>query len=370
MGGTILSQGSFIAPATIIPVTIQVPSGIDWMRVLNYTTSGSDASGGDPLPIWGIEYYWQRGMPAGGAYVNFYVGDKGALFGNNMLYGGFNLYDPTGLTPGSQTPLGLPVPTFGSSDSTQPVVITSSTFGMFVGSVVRMSSTNQTDINGIDMVVSAITPDSSFTLLGASNALANNPGAAGGAGFYTIVNTAELFYPRRRYVTDIINGPNPLVSTSVAHGMTPGQTIRFSIPTLTTGASGMIELDEMYAIVTQVQDDYSFNINIDTSLFSPFVWPTISQQPSSFPIMIPFGEDTATALSSTGVQIPTIAGIQIPNTQSGILADAVVNTGFIGMTLGALGVNARSLNSITGPAGSNPGDLLLWTAGKAVYGGY
>jgi hypothetical protein len=233
-----------------------------------------------------------------------------------------------------------------------------------------MSNTNQTDVNSIDMVVTAINPNTSFTLLGSSNALANSPGFPGGGGNYTIINTSELFYPRKRYVTNIENSSLPLVSTSIAHGMTSGQTIRFSIPTLTTGASGMTQLDQMYAIVTQVQDDYSFNINIDTTLFSPFAWPTVFQQPSSFPIMIPFGEDTGTALASPYSQTPTIAGVQIEGAQSGILADAVVNTGYVGMILGSIGVNARSLNPITGPAGSNPGDLMFWVAGKSSYGGY
>lgn len=371
MDGTILSQGQLVLSASGNGQLVVVPSGIDWMRVFNFQNAA--ISGNSAAPWFGIDYYWQRGMPAGSAYITYRGNNTTTVMNSDViLSGGFTLYDPSGQSTGSLPLISNPVATTASTNATRPVVSTASTAGLEVGSVVRMSNTAQTDVNGVDMVVSAVTPGVSFELLFASNALANVPGAVGGAGFYRIINVSELFYPRHRYVTNVTQATAfaAVVSTSVAHGMTPGQEIRFTIPQLATGAQGMVQLNGQSANVVEVVDDYSFVIDLDTSSFSAFVWPTIAQQPSSFPIMVPFGEDTALSLISPFSQVPTVGGVQIPNTQSGLLADATVNTGVLGMFLGAGGVGEVSTQEILGPGiASVNNSPAFWVAGKASYGG-
>lgn len=367
MDGTILGQGTFTAPSTIVNQYIQIPSGADWMRVVNYTRQGT--VGG--ASAFGFRYYWQRGMPAGSALVEYYANGGAVVTGDLITSGGFTLYDPSGQTQGALPLLGNPVVTSASTNATRPVVSTMNTAGLSVGSVVRMSNTAQTDVNGIDMVVGTIVTDTSFTLLTASNALATAPGAIGGAGFYRIVNTSPLFYPRRRYITNITQAVNAQVSTSVAHGLTVGQEVRFNIPAV----SGMIQLNAtpqnnyLAASIVSVVDDYNFTINIDTTSYTAFTWPTIAQQPSDFPQVIPFGEDTATSINSIAAQTPTVGGIQIYNTNTGLLADSTVNTGYLGMILGTGGTGAISSAAITGPAGSAASDVVYWVAGKSTYGG-
>jgi hypothetical protein len=242
-------------------------------------------------------------------------------------------------------------------------------------------------VNGIDFVVGAVTANTSFTLLTASNALATAPGAIGGAGFYRIVynGNSPLFYPRRRTITNITQAANAQVSTSVAHGLTPGQVIRFNIPVVSGMTQLNPQLDNNYfpqssssaAIVQTVVDDYNFTININTLGYSAFTFPTIAQQPSSFPSFTPIGEDTATALASITAQVPTIGGVQIFNTNTGILADSTVNTGYLGMVLGTGGVGTILTSPIIGPSGAitwssgnaPTGDTMMWRAGKSSYGG-
>ena len=273
-----------------------------------------------------------------------------------LLSGGFTLYDPSNqnITP----QLSAPVATTAVTNATRPVVSTANTAGLSVGSVVRLSLNNQTDDTGPEFVVGAVVANTSFTLLTASNPLANVPGAVGGAsGFYRIVLQNELFYPRKRYVVNITQAINPTVSTSVAHGMTAGQAVRLYIPAV----SGMVQLNPsaqnnyQYATILAVVDDYNFIIDIDTSAMTAFSWPTVAQQPSQYPIMVPVGENTGAALSfpaNLQVQVPQIAGVQIPNTQVGILADATVNTGFLGMVLGSGGLGNALGTAILGPAGA------------------
>lgn len=370
MDGTILGQGSFVVGATVVNQVIQIPSGVDWLKVLNYTQMGTNGG----AAASGVEFFWQRGMAAGTGVVRYKINttDVHALQGDTLLTGGFTLYDPSGQTLGAQPLLGNPSATTASTNATRPVVSAASTAGIAVGTVVRMSNTAQTDVNGIDMVVGAVTANTNFTLLTATNALATVPGAIGGAGFYRIVNANSLFYPRRRFITNITQAVNANVSTSVSHGLTPGQRVRFNIPDV----SGMIQLNATpfnnYAGVTVVSvvDAYNFTINVDTTSYTAFTFPTILQQPSSFPIVVPFGEDTAVALASNTAQVPLEAnGQQIFNTNTGILADSTVNTGYLGMLLGT-GGNGNALGAaITGPAGTAAADVVYWVAGKSTYGG-
>lgn len=369
MDGTIIGQGSFTVGATVVPQIIQIPSGADWMWVRNATRQGT--VGG--ASAFGFRYYWQRGFGAGGALVEYYANGGAVVTGDLLASGGFTLYDPSGQTTGAQALQGPTVAVSAATNATRPVVTHTADTNVVVGSIVRMSNTAQTDVNGVDMVVGTVTNSTTFTLLTATNALATAPGAIGGAGFYRIINNGNtaLFYPRRRFVTNITQAVNANVSTSVAHGLTVGQEVRFNIP----AASGMIQLNGTSAnnyqpaIIVSVVDDYNFTINIDTSAFTAFTWPTIAQQPTSFPIVAPIGEDTATSLASPVAQTPTIGGVQIFNTNSGILADSTVNTGFLGMILGT-GANGNiSGAAITGPAGSVAADVVYWVAGKSTYGG-
>jgi hypothetical protein len=396
MDGTIIGQGSFVASPIAAsglgairtysnPVIIKIPSGADWVKVRNYSAYGANGvttanfQGTGNASI-GVEFYWQRGMAPGTGIVVYKGATTAALAGDTFVSGGFTLYDPSA----AGTYLGNPVATTATTNATQPVVSTTNTAGLTVGSVVRMSNTAQTDINGIDMVVSAVTANTSFTLLFTANALATAPGVIGGAGFYRIVsNFNPLFYPRRRQITNISQALNAVVSTSAAHGYVAGQIVRFNIPAV----SGMIQLNPtpqnnyLFATVVTVIDAYDFTINIDTTGFTAFTFPTSvpNQLPVTQPEVIPVGENTALALLSTQPQTPIdIFGNPINATNSGILSDATVNTGFLGMILGSGGNGTALGTPIIGPAGSgatsNAGvisspDTLYWVAGKSTYGG-
>lgn len=362
MDGTILQKGSFTVGATVVPVTVQIPANADFMWVRNYTRQGT--VGG--ASAFGFRYYWQRGMAAGSAMAEYYANGGAVVTGDTLTAGGFTLYDPSG------NPVGNTVAISAVTNATRPVVTHTSDTSVVVGSIVRLSSTAQTDVNGVDMVVGTVGSDTSFTLLTATNALATAPGAIGGAGSYRVINFDPLYYPRRRFVTNITRATNAQVSTSVAHQYVPGQAVRFTIPAV----SGMTQLNAtpdnnyLVATVATVVDSYNFTINVDTSAFTAFTWPTIAQQPSNFPEVAPVGENTAFALSSTAAQTPIdLNGQQINATNSGILSDSTVNTGFLGMILGTGGTGVISSAALTGPAGSVTDDVVYWVAGKSTYGG-
>lgn len=368
MDGTILSQGSFVSNALNTPRVVVVPSGIDWMYVYNYTLAGA---AGAAAPSLGYEFYWQRGMAAGTGMVWYKSNAAETVNVDTLVSGGFTLYDPSGQTAGAVPLVGNAVATTASTNAVRPVVSTADTTGVDVGTVVRMSNTAQDDVNGIDMVVGAVTPGVNFTLLTATNALATAPGVVGGAGFYRIVNVDSLFYPRRRYIVDITRAANAQIATSVEHSLTVGQQVRFRIP----AESGMIQLNPtaennyLSATVVSVDDAYNFSVDVDSTAFTAFTWPTDAQTPCDFPQVIPFGEDTAASISSVAAQTPLFMGEQVYNTNTGLLADATVNTGFLGMSLGVGGDGTSLGAAITGPAGSAAAETIFWRAGKSSFGG-
>lgn len=398
MDGTILGQGTFQASYSGTnpdpgnaddqagnQVVIQIPSAADWVIVRNFTESGIAGTNGAWLngndnAFIGVEFYWQRGMLPGTAFVKYYSDGTAVLNGDTLINGGFTIYDPTGQQAGSGPLLGAPVATTGTTNATRPVVSTGDTSGIVPGTVIRMSNTGQNDVDGIDMVVSAVTTNTNFTLLYASNALANVPGAVGAAGFYRIVYYPSYWYPKRRVVTDISQAANAVVSTALEHSMTVGQAIRFNIPSV----AGMIQLNPttanqyLYATVVAVIDPYNFVIDTNTLAFTAFHWPTVAQQASSFPTFEPVGENTSFALQANMNQFPQYQGQNVNNANGGVFADATVNTGFYGMILGSGGDASISANPIIGPAGSvhfaaddsiDRTDTMYWVSGKAEFGG-
>lgn len=401
MDGTILGQGSFTAQylganptpgsatdIVALPQLIQVPSGCDWISVRNYTKSGqaglaSVFFGGTANGVAGVEYYWQRGMPAGSALVSYKTSAGSGLNSDTITSGGFTFYAPGSQLVNAQQFLGNPVAITAITNVQQPVVSTASTAGVVVGSIVRISGAAAIGVTG-NFVVSAVTANTSFTLLAASNKLANDTGVTvpfgSNTASYQLVNFDPIYYPRSRMITSITSAPNAVVATSVPHQYVPGQQVRFNIP----AASGMVQLNPsaynnyLSATVIAVIDLYTFSINIDTTGFTAFTYPTFSQQPSSYPEVVPLGENTAFALTSPASQTPTDAnGNPIFAANTGILSDSTVNTSFLGILLGAGGTGTVLTTPISGPAGTAhfttanvvSGDVMYWLAGKSTYGG-
>lgn len=399
MDGTILSQGTFNSTYNLAnpnpgnaeyqagnSVIIQVPSTADWVKIYNQTSFATSGNSGvyyqgTADAFLATEYYWQRNMANGTALVNFKANGTQVISSDYMTSGGVSIYDPTAQLAGSAPILGTPVAVTTVSNATQPLVDTGSTAGLYIGAVVRLYGTTSTDLNGIDFVVSAIVVNTSFTLLASTNALKNAPGAGGTGGFWQQVFYPPLFYPARKIITDIgVSAGKTFVSTAIEHSMTVGQAIRFNIPT----AAKMVELNPtsknsyLYATITNIIDQYSFNIDTNITGFTTFAWPLITDMPSSFPAYEPIGMNTAVELGASINLAPLYQGNPIYNANTGTFADATINTGYYGLILGSAGSGMASSDVIVGPAGwvhFSAGDAIdinstvYWVAGKSDLGG-
>jgi len=326
MDNTIIQQGSFISTGT--SMTIPVRSGIDWMEIINYTQSIAQPGGGNATAV---RHFWSSGMPTGLAVANVKNGASDALTSVASVANSFNLVDS------SASMLGTPIAVTAGTNVAAPVYSTANTNGLVVGNIVRVYGTAFTDWNGMDFSVGAVAANANFTPAYAASGAPGVPAGAG-AGFWQFVApdlaTYKLFYPSRRTIVNITQAAQAVITTSVAHGYTIGQNIRIDVPAV----CGMIQMNGLIGTITAVTAG-TFTVNINSTNFTAFTFPTAAQTPCTFAQAVPMG---------------TTAG--------GVLDDATYNQGYIGMILGgglaAIGAAAN------GPAGIL-GDVVYWRAGKS-----
>lgn len=372
MYGTILQQGSFVVQTGVPAQLIKIPACADFVMVRNITQM---AAAGSTAPAIGYEFFWQRGMTVGSSLVKY---KTNALLTTNddvINVGGISVIDPNSAP--YEPIVGASIATTQSTDVQRPVVSTADTSKIAVGSIVQKYDL-QDNIDGIPMYVSAVTANTNFTLLTATNQFdaAQTPGIAGGAGTYRVVSY-PMFYPRTLYITNMtVAGNNITVATSVQHGLTQGQLVRFSIPS----QSGAVQLNstpftnfQTFTIQTVGAAGDTFVILAPLGGITAFTFPTIAQRAAGcqYPIVVPVGMDSGFALNPVipQSQVPTINGLQVNGSQVGILADARVNTSFLSMYLGTGGTAVALNAAVSGPAGYAANDVCYWIAGKSEIGG-
>ena len=325
---TVMQQGSFTS--TGVAVTLQIRSGIDWMRVYNTTQMAAAQT-----TAIGVEYYWQGGFPSGAAIEYKKAGSANA--GANLI---------TYNTTGGFTYVNSSVPVSGQvnatvtavSNATIPVVSNSGTNGLSAGSIVRMINVaGAAQLGGMDFTVGYNTLTTGTFSLDYMSTI-----VAGTTGSWMYVQYDALYYPRRRFITAITQATQAVVTLSVTHGYQVGQLVRMVV----LSAFGMSQMNGLQATIVAINTNTSsgntITLNVNSSAFSAFVFPLTAAVPFTFAQVVPMGEDTADALSQ-GVDI---------------LTDATVNTGYVGMILAA-GANS--------PAGSNA-DVIYWQAGTVFNG--
>lgn len=331
MDGTIITQGSFVSTGNAKYIPLR--SSVDWMRVYNWTNSiGTTA-------LAGLEFYWQRGMPAGRGIVYNHLGADHSVNINQITAGqGFTLYDTSIINPGAQ------IAVTATSNAAAPVITCNATGLTAFSSLVRIEGVVAApSICGIDFSPAVVAGGlNNFTLPTLGNAI-----AAGGAGFYRVIPYNPMFYPRNRTICNISQAANAVVTTTVPHNLTVGQQVRFQVPqypALAGRTTGMREIDGLLGTVLTVDapNNLSFTVDIDTTGFTAFAWPLAADVPCQYSQMIP-------------------VGVAAAHPYENVLSDATLNTGEIGMILGA-GTDAAT--RLLAPAGT-ANDVIYWVAGKS-----
>lgn len=323
MDNTIIQQGAFTSTGSTVRIPLR--SDVDWMYVYNLT----QANGAQTTAV-GVKYYWQRGMAAGAKWTTF--ASNAAAASNLEQYitsNGFTLYDTSLQTPGA-----LNATITAISNAAIPVVTNSGTNGLVAGDVVRLVNvTGAQQLGGFDFTVGYNTLSTTTFSLDYMSQI-----VAGTTGSWRKINFNPIFYPRRRFITSISKASQAVVVTSVTHGYTIGQQVRFAVP----AAYGMTQINGLTGNIVDINTSTtvnSFTVDIDSSAFTTFAFPLTAAVPFTPAEVIPVGEDTATAL---------LYGTDI-------LGDSTENVSTMGIILTG-GVNC--------PGGA-ASDQIMWVAGKS-----
>lgn len=346
MYGTILQQGNFVSTGN--DYTLKIRSDVDFMHVYNWTRTNAGI-----VAATGIEWYWQRNMPVDDGIVKGWsvAGGNPWLVATcqGLLSGGFTLVNSSTVLPSA----GVVVTVMTNVPSP---VVTTALPGVSVGSIVRVYGTAQTDVNGLDFSVGAIVAGVSLTM---RSALQQAPGVAGVPGIAGAAVEARLIasnvdeynriYPSKRVICNVTQAAVPTVTTLVDHSLTVGQQVRVNIPAI----CGMTELNGQIATVVAVTAVNTFTIDIDTTGYTAFVYPTVAQ-------VGPNGAWTQPEIVPLGGFAGTFTG-QLPGYTNQSIVAATTDNDFIGIKLSAFNTGAI----FWAPAGT-VGNDIYWVAGKSV----
>ena len=273
-----------------------------------------------------------------------------------LTSGGFTLVNNTVNIPSQSVAL------TSITNATPPVVATGNTAGLSVGDTVRIFNTvGAQQLGGFDFTIGTIVANTSFTLAFMSAIVAATTGS------FRRIPYDPYFYPPTRVISKIgradaltgaysASGTQAIVTLTVTHAFTVGQTIRFVVPTVTSTAYGMTQLDGVQADIVAInQADVdsvtnTITVNVDVSGFNAFAWP-LTADPFSTPAqVVPVGEQMAVAVNPNPVLYPN--GVNV-------IGDAEVNQGYIGISL---------VGGANHPGGA-ASDVMYWVAGKSFSGG-
>lgn len=332
-----IQTGKFLSDGNAKYLSIR--SDVDYIRVINYSNSVASVAGSALYS----DFYWQRGMLAAGGLAHVRAMTTGVLTIAELVGNGFTLIDSNNTPPSAAYAL------TAISGATPPVV-TSAAGAPYVssGDIVRIySTTGATQFGGIDFTATAIN-STTFSLPYAPTIAAGTNGT-----FRVVQDTA--FYPRNRTISSISQASQAVVKTTVTHGFTVGQRVRFIVPSLDATYFGMTELNGLEGNVVQVYSGSSasllntFTVDIDTSGFTAFAWPLTGVGAFTPAQVVPVGVNTPSAINPA----TPVANQMVAPTNP--FLDATRNLGFLGIKLAG---------GATGPAGA-ANDVIYWEAGKA-----
>lgn len=264
---TIVTQGTFIQPATAVAQIIPLPSGADYFKTYNYTKMLAAAPTGCVMGEW-----FGGGITAVNDGIRWRKAGSAAL-----LADAFSVATASnGFTYVSSPPQPEAALTGTTITNTSPAIATvTNTYSE--GDVVTIyNSVGALMYSGMSFTISSVS-GSGFTLLGL-----NTPGSAATA--FTVRRVSKLMpvEPRFLYVTGVTKASQGVVTVSEKHQYVVGQKVEFTIP----GSFGMVQLNNYYqpqnlpAVITAVTD-YTMTINVNTTNFTTFAFPSSASSPTA-----------------------------------------------------------------------------------------
>jgi hypothetical protein len=357
------NQGRWVANGQNL--FIPLPSGCDWIEVRNE----SIGFGTEPSADSGVKFYWQSGDTTGRGSVEYFAATGGNFpalnFAQIAAGAGFYFINTTNSTPGPLNNGSTGITAI--STATPPRVTVGSTANMHTGQTVQLYNVaGAPQLNGLQFTITVIDSThfdlayafpltvagttGSFRVIPYEPIYTLNPAAPANINQTPLLLQDPYWYPTLRYITNISQATQAIITLSVTHTYTIGQSVTLHVPTVTSTAYGMPQLDQLQDVVIVNINQADANgytntitVNVDTTGFGPFAFPLAASGNNFSPAtVVPIGENTAQAL----------------NSGQNILADSTINQSGFGLLLVAGALS---------PAGANT-NVITYVAGKSFNG--
>ena len=306
-----ISEGVLTATAAT-PVFVRLAYRPLSFEIWNTTEWGS--SNATPQVQYGLGFSDEA---ANRAYITRNAANDNNVENVILTSGGFRFFS------GGSPAFGATVSTNGSVTQAATAVVNIDSHGFVTGDTVWLfGTTGMLQIAGIPYTVT-VTGANTFTIPVDSSGFAAAATAAQAKLWFPLA-IPNLVEPYQTYITAITTGTTTTVTTSVDHAYVVGQQVSFVLP----DEWGMTELNGLTGFITTVGAANTFVVDIDSSAFSAFAYPTsaVAAAGVTFPQVIPVG-DLNFGFSGPVVSEPiTIPGAFSYTTSPGVLIGASLLT--------------------------------------------
>lgn len=266
----LIDSGSFTSAGTA--KKINLPADCDFMRVINSTQLATTQATGR-----GCVFEWQRGLADGYGWMWTKQNASNALDLEQITSGGFTLVQSVPAPEAQVTGTALTAAT--------PAVATANSHGYSVGDRLRVyGTTGMLQIAGMEFTVTAVGGANNYTL-------GYLPAAGFAAPATAILSrrlpSTDLVEPGFRYITNVTQAAQAVVTMSVSHPYQIGELLFFRLP----NQFGMGELDGKVAKVVAISSaNNTVTIDLDTSGYTAFAFPASGSGPFRFPVCCNAGQ--------------------------------------------------------------------------------
>jgi hypothetical protein len=284
---TIITGGNFKSTGAGVP--IPMPSSVDYMEVFNVTQIAAS----NPNKV--IESRWfgpKFGAGASAADGGVKVVKTTADLTSAYASGGFTYVQNS---PFIEAQSANPITAI--TQAAQAVVTQTQTYSE--GDILQFyNTTGMLQLSGMNFEISSVS-GSGYTLIGLNS---SGFAAAGTAGFTRRISKYAAVEPQFLYVTAISQAVQAVVTTSVDPSLyyAVGMKVHFSVPY----SFGMYQMNQLTGKILSIDAaNYQFTVDIDSSAFSAFAFPSSTSSPTAqlFATVAPAGAST---------QVDPVTGVQ------------------------------------------------------------
>jgi hypothetical protein len=310
MAFTIVTQGTFIQPATAVTQYIPLPSGVDYFTTTNLTQMATTNATGRVV----------RGEWYGGG---LFADNDGLRWKKTNSTSAINIdnFSTSTASNGFTYVRDFPAPQAALTGTTitqaNPAVASVTNTYSEGDQVIIYNAVGMQQISGMAFTITSVS-GSGFSLLGLDSS-----GFAAPATAFSVrrISPFPPVQPQTYFITKISQASSGVVTVSQAHNYVVGQCVEFSIP----GSCGMVQLNNFYQpqskppIITAVTT-YTFTINVNTTGYTAFALPASTGSPTTqlFATVAPQGQNatfnpiTSVQTGYNFLQVPFRSALFIP----------------------------------------------------------